>query len=115
VAAAYLQQQLLTYNPTTASSATLPFSAVKQAASAFTAPLGEHDVYLRRGRTLAVPCELTADSMHVFFQMITFVQLVQKIPVIYAKRSFIVLHIRIHLEPHPGPNECSPYPYPSLK
>jgi hypothetical protein len=43
VAAAYLQQQLLTYNPTTATTTTmLPFAAVKQSASAFTAPLGEH-------------------------------------------------------------------------
>ncbi|XP_023703972.1 nuclear receptor subfamily 2 group E member 1 isoform X2 [Cryptotermes secundus] len=40
VAAAYLQQQLLTYGPTTASTATLPFAAIKQSASAFTAPLG---------------------------------------------------------------------------
>jgi hypothetical protein len=45
VAAAYLQQQLLTYNPTTASTAPLPFAAIKHSASAFTAPLGEH-IYL---------------------------------------------------------------------
>jgi hypothetical protein len=98
VAAAYLQQQLLTYNPTTASTATLPFAAIKQSASAFTAPLGEH-YYLRRARFLAVRCELTADSMHGFLQKITFVQLVHKIAAIYGKRSFISIVIRTHLGP----------------
>ncbi|KAJ4442864.1 hypothetical protein ANN_04457, partial [Periplaneta americana] len=39
-AAAYLQQQLLTYNPATVATAALPFAAIKQSSSAFTAPLG---------------------------------------------------------------------------
>ncbi|PSN45138.1 hypothetical protein C0J52_18292 [Blattella germanica] len=39
-AAAYLQQQLLTYNPATVATAALPFAAIKQTASAFSAPLG---------------------------------------------------------------------------
>ncbi|KAJ9582077.1 hypothetical protein L9F63_003579, partial [Diploptera punctata] len=38
-AAAYLQQQLLSYNPATVATSALPFAAIKQT-SAFTAPLG---------------------------------------------------------------------------
>jgi hypothetical protein len=40
-AAAYLQQHLLTYNPATVATSALPFAAIKQTASAFTAPLGK--------------------------------------------------------------------------
>jgi hypothetical protein len=40
-AAAYLQQHLLTYNPATVATSALPFAAIKQSASAFTAPLGK--------------------------------------------------------------------------
>ncbi|GFG31909.1 hypothetical protein Cfor_11965, partial [Coptotermes formosanus] len=39
-AAAYLHQQLLTYSPATVATSALPFAAIKQSASAFTAPLG---------------------------------------------------------------------------
>jgi hypothetical protein len=42
-AAAYLHQQLLTYNPATVATTGLPFAAIKQSAPAFTAPLGEQD------------------------------------------------------------------------
>jgi hypothetical protein len=41
-AAAYLQQQLLNYSPATVATSALPFAAIKQSASAFTTPLGEH-------------------------------------------------------------------------
>jgi hypothetical protein len=43
-AAAYLQQQLLAYNPATVATGGLPFAAIKQSTSAFTAPLGEHSL-----------------------------------------------------------------------
>jgi hypothetical protein len=46
-AAAYLQQQLLAYNPATVATAGLPFAAIKQSTPAFAAPLGEHDNQLK--------------------------------------------------------------------
>lgn len=42
-AAAYLHQQLLAYNPATVATGGLPFAAIKQTATGFAAPLGEHD------------------------------------------------------------------------
>jgi hypothetical protein len=46
-AAAYLQQQLLSYNPTTVATGGLQFAAIKQTAPAFATPLGERDNQLK--------------------------------------------------------------------
>jgi hypothetical protein len=53
-AAAYLQQHLLTYNPATVATSALPFAAIKQTASAFTAPLGKRHIKRNDGLPSAI-------------------------------------------------------------